>query len=654
MTVLDWLALLGAAAAIAAFSLLVYRFREPPVRGRAGLGLLRAAALLLLVLLLIDPAFPLPGQRRIPVRAVLLDASLSMLLPAGPGDPARWNAAVGAVQAASGGADIVLFGTRPRTLDPALLGEVPPADPRSLLAPALQAAVEAGAERAHVLTDGELEDAAEAVRWAGRLGLPVTFENVRRGAAGNHSLVEVAAPTWAAAGAPVEIRVAVAADTALAAGTSVQVWDAGRLRAQEPVEPGAPGSLAVATLRLDAEAPAGGGMVRYDVVLEPRDAFPDDDVRAVYIQVSERPAGVTLVSFGPDWEPRFLAPVLERSLGMPLRAYLRVADGRYLRVASGGDAGVQVAESEVRAALDAADLIVLHAPAAAPPWALEAARRTRRLLVFADDATPAGLVPGAIGRARDGDWYATEPLPPSPLAGALAGMALGALPPLRALRDVADAPGAVPVLTAAAGRRGPPLPVLVQGEGGGRRWAIALAQGYWTWALRGGEARVAYHDLWAAVAGWLTRDTPARLADPIRPARHALPRGEPIAWIAQGLSPDSISLRLTDDAGGVREFRLAARRDTAFSPPVAPAHYRFEAVAVRDGQELAAGAGVVTVESWSPDFTRPTHVLVDVAPDRRLRPHATRRPFRTSALPWLALVGLLAAEWILRRRWGLR
>jgi hypothetical protein len=654
MTVLDWLALLGSAVAIAAFSLLVYRFREPPVRGRVWLGLLRAAALLLLVFLLIDPAFRLPGQRRVPTRAVLLDASFSMLLPAGPGEPARWPAAVDAASAAAGGADVVLFGARPRTLDPGRLDDVSPADPRSLLAPALRAAVEAGAERAHVVTDGGLEDAAEAVRWAERLGLPITFESVRHAAAGNRSLVEVEAPPWTAAGSTAEIRVAVAADTALPPGSSVQVWEAGRMRAQAPLEPGAAGALSVATLRLVAEAPTGGGLVRYDLVLEPRDAFPDDDVRTIYVHVSERPAGVTLVSFWPDWEPRFLAPVLERSLGMPLRAYLRVAEGRYLRLATGGGDGVPAPESEVRAAVEAADLVVLHGPARAPAWAVEAARRARRLLVFADDATPAGLVPAAIGAARDGDWYLAEPLPPSPLGGALAGMPLEALPPLRALRDVSDAPGAVPVLMAAAGRRGPPQPVLVQGEGGGRRWAVALAHGYWTWALRGGESRAAYHDLWAAVTGWLTRDAAARLAEPIRPAHRVLARGLPIAWIAQGLAPDSISIRLADDAGRVQEFRLAARRDTAFSPPVAPAHYRFEAVATRGGQQLAAGSGVLTVESWSPEFVRPSHDLVDVTPDRRLRPHATRRPFRTSTLPWLLLLGLLAAEWVLRRRWGLR
>jgi hypothetical protein len=72
----------------------------------------------------------------------------------------------------------------------------------------------------------------------------------------------------------------------------------------------------------------------------------------------------------------------------------------------------------------------------------------------------------------------------------------------------------------------------------------------------------------------------------------------------------------------------------------------------------ATADGEFTVESYSPEFTRPTVTMqmleasaVPVGPDARARPG---RPLHASAWPYIAIVLLIAVEWVLRRRWGLR
>jgi hypothetical protein len=655
---IDVLALLVAAAAAGTFAFYVYRLREPAVRGRTWLGVLRAGALLLLLLIMLNPALPLPGQRRGPAERVLLDASLSMRLPdtAAPGGT-RWSAALAAARRLAPDADVLLFGGDPEVVSPRELAERGPDAPVSRLAPALRAAAEAGAQRAVVITDGGVEDVAEARRWAERLGLAVRFEHAGVGPAANRSLAELEAPSWAEAGAELEIRVGVAVAGAAEGPIRVVVFEGEEQRAELELAPPQAGALAVGTLRFPARAPPGGGRVRYDVRLQPFDALPEDDERPVYVYVSERPAGVTLVSFAPDWEPRFLAPALERSLGLPLRAYLRVGDDRYLRLAAGAEAGRPATEAEVRRSLAEGEVVVLHGPGRAPGWAVEAARRARRLLLFSDEQTPAGLVPVSLGPGQAGDWYIGEQLPPSPLAGALAGLPAAGLPPLPLLRPAGqEAPGATAALHAYRARRGEPAPVLLLGEAGGRRWAAAVGTGYWLWAMRGDEAALAYRQLWAAVGGWLVRDAATVAGEAIRPAERVAARGRPLRWVAPGLAVDSLALRLTDAAGRTHTLGVAVPEgaDGALSPPLPPGHYQYVAAAFAADAQLASAQGAFSVESWSPEFLEQGRQLEGVTPPAAAARPARSRPFRTSPLPYALVLGLLGAEWILRRRWGLR
>ncbi|MFO7259650.1 MAG: VWA domain-containing protein [bacterium] len=667
MEVLGWSLYALAVLAALAVAGYIYLVRETPGRGRLLLASLRFAALALLALLIFDPEIPAAGIAAGAGRTrVLLDGSLSMRLPADAASgPSRWERAVAEARRLAPGRDVVVFGAGTRVLSADSLAAFQPDAPASELLPALQAASEAGARHVVILTDGGLEDAAEVVRALPELGMDVEVRSVADAAPANRALAEVSLPPWAEAGKPVEARVGVTSLGPEGDSVTVVVRQGDRVLAQTRIATAAPGRVAVGTLRFTPESPQGGGaagerggLVRYDFELQPGDVEADDDRRSAYVFVSERPAGVALVSFRPDWEPRYLQPVLEQALGVPVRGFAFVGDGRYVRIAAGLEAGRRAGEVEVRQAVEQADLLVLHGlDATAPAWAREAAGRARRLLVFPGDGAPVGL-PVEVSAPAPGEWYVSSELPSSPLAGMLGTFRAEELPPLVGLRTVSGG-GTWTALVASRSRRGPTSPVIVAGERAGRRWAVALADGFWQWAFRGGEARQVYRRLWAALGGWLAHEERTIAAAAVRPVDRTAPRGEPVRWVAPGLAADSVAFRITAEDGTLALDTVVPmlRGDTAVTPALAPGHYAFEARAFSGGQEVAAATGPFTVESYSPEFTRQAVELAGLqaarpggAPPRR----RAGEPLHTSPWPYLALAMLVCTEWTLRRRWGLR
>jgi hypothetical protein len=97
--------------------------------------------------------------------------------------------------------------------------------------------------------------------------------------------------------------------------------------------------------------------------------------------------------------------------------------------------------------------------------------------------------------------------------------------------------------------------------------------------------------------------------------------------------------------------------DSALQRAPRPGHYRYEATAFAGGTASAAGQGELTVESYTPEFAR---AAVDLgALTGGARPIGARaagggRPLHSSPLPYVIIVTLIAVEWVLRRRWGLR
>lgn len=643
--------ILGAFAALSV-SLYTYTRLEPHGRGRPLLITLRTTSLLVIILLLLDPHINAhqPGGAR---SRVVLDASLSMLLGGNAGT--GWERGVSEARRAAGSQAILLAGAGTRAVPADSLAALQPFAGESRMLPALQSAAEAGAERVVLITDGAIDDATDVARWLPTLGIALEIKTVHGTVPPNRAISNVEAPAWAEAGKPLQLRIGLAA-SGIAGSAPVVIRQNGRAVARADLTLADVG-VATATVSFIAQGPAQGGLVRFDVAFENSDAVPDDDVRSIYIFISDQPAGVAIVSFDPDWEPRFLHPILADALGLPVRTFLRVPSGTYFRAGNGREAGGRVDEAVVRRAVAQADLLVLHNFGSyAPQWARESVRTARRLIVFPEDD---GLQqPLATSTSADGDWYVSADVPASPIASLLAGIDVGELPPLTSLQT-ATVPdeGWAPLL---AGRtpRGGSSPIVVAHAANGRRWAVALGRGYWRWAFRGGAQHETYARLWGALGGWIVQDEAQVAGAAIRPVQRAVPRATPLRWVAPGLAADSfvLVLRATDNGSLLRTVMNPEAGDTAASEAPAPGHYSYDVRAYADAREIAQAEGPLTVETYSPEFIRRQANLSDLRSGMTAfqRTRAAGTPLHTYSWLYILLVILLGVEWILRRRWGLR
>jgi len=252
-------------------------------------------------------------------------------------------------------------------------------------------------------------------------------------------------------------------------------------------------------------------------------------------------------------------------------------------------------------------------------------------------------------RGQDGDWY-VQPPGPSPLAGALAGIAWDSLPPAASLGELApDSVGeAAVVLTARLARRGPPRALVVVREGGernGTRRATLAATGLYRWAFRGGSSAEAYRALVAALADWLLEgDTGNGKRERVVPETRVVPNGLPVPWrwTRTGAQTDVVLNLAGDGRTSVDTLRFDAtgHADLELRPGV----YSYAAA---DGGER----GVVAVDSSSEEWRPATPLLrsQDGAAGRRVVTTALRDRW------WLFVVAIaaFAAEWAWRRRQGL-
>lgn len=651
MSLFSWIALPLLLAAACGFSLWVYHRRELPVPGRRLLALGRALAISLVLLLLWNPRLPAGAGDGIGSGAiVLLDGSLSMA--AGPpGGEAAWSAAVReARRLASGGGRILVFGNAvaANTADQ-LEGSTPTATSSRLL-PALRAAAESGAHTVTVVSDGRLTDAD-----FGSLpvvpGLRARLQVVGA-AVTNAGVADFAAPVRAEWGTPFAAEVTVFGEAAPGAAARIDVREEGRLVASVPVEIPPPGQ--VARTPVDLPAPATEGLVRYTaaVVLDD-DGFPDDDQRVRHVRVAPPQAGLVLLSLRPDWEPRYLLPVLEDVTGLPARGYLRVTGSRYLALGRGDELVDEVTERELRALLDGAAIVVLHGvDAAAPGWVRDAARSAPRLLTFPVDRAGASLSGVAVAGSVEGEWYVAADLPTSPLAGQFAGLDLGALPPLTALQPATGASGSAALQVHLGGRgTGEAALVLIAEEG--RRLSVGLAEGYWRWAARDGTPRRAYRSLWAGVANWLFAGERLAGAGPPGPAEPVIARGSLVSWRAPGMAGEDLDLRFARDGETVFESTVTVDSTESFATaPLDPGTYDFVLSPAGGGEETS---GRFDVERYTGDLRLPPvgNAVSGDAPEAGARA-AAGRPLRTHPAPFILVLAVLCGEWIGRRRQGLR
>ncbi|MEQ9401199.1 MAG: hypothetical protein RJQ04_18685 [Longimicrobiales bacterium] len=641
------------AGGLAAYTWWVYTRRELPVRNRRVLAGLRIATFVLILLLLFDPRLPWGGLSGAASRWVLLDVSASMDAP-GPDGARPWDEAVARARALEAdGWRVVPFG--------AAVGAGVPDEPvasRTTLAPALERALEAGVVEVRVLTDARVEDPVEVRRVLAASQAPVgveTFGALTTNAGVGSFEVDDAPGRDAPMDARLELFGEGAADSVL-----LEFREEGRLVASEMVALPAPGLRR----RVEATLPApeAEGRVRYTVrATLPGDAFAADDEAVAYATAGYDEGALVLVSLVPDWEPRYLLPVLETVTGLEAAAWLRVGPDRFLPMGRGEARGGTVDSTAVGRAVAEAALLVVHGLAGdADAWAASLPARAPRALVWPLDAEAAGALGLATGPPRGGEWYAADEVPPSPLAGALAGAAFAGLPPLTDILVQGGQGSAAPPLLLQLGGTGPGEPALVLLRPEGRRLAVPMARGFWRWAARDGSAREAYRRLWSGTAGWLLTPDAAVAVTDVRPTARVFERDAEIRWRTPADRPVRLTVRATEDGS---EGPAAAEPvvDTTFeaggeagSGTLPPGSYVWEA-ADADGTVLSEGRFDVARRTMEMAATPTVPDAVD-ATDRGsgIGSRGPGRPLRTSPWPYLAVLVLLAVEWVGRRRAGLR
>ena len=600
-----------------------------------GLAALRAAALGALVLLLWNPSGARIAAGGAPP-LVLLDASLSMA-----GHGGRWRDALDTGRALAQGGIIWRFGERIAGFD-----TLPPTDGASRLAPALDAAAARGGP-VTVVSDGAIPDLADIPPDLARRARIVVLP---RAPFFDAFVASVEGPRRVAAGDTIRLRVSYGA-----AGKTA--GDTARKRAGKGEDRSATLAVNVSGRRILSRPVVlpDSGIVSTDLTLSPSPAFygpftgssptggwqvlevrvegvagdsePRDDSRLFVLEVKPQPSVVLLAS-PPDWETRFLARTLEDVARVPVRTFIEAEPG--------GSRWRDAATLESRA----------------PSEVARAVAGAALVIEAGDPATfsrfsPQGAVllwPGT--RRLDGDWYVQPPPSgPSPLTGALAGVAWDSLPPATSLVELAPDSSTTVALAARLARRGLARPMVALSERAGARRAVIAAGGLYRWAFRGGASAEAYRALVAGLVDWLLEQGTGH-RERFAPVTYETPNGIPLQWRWTGKGePSDVVVSLAADPGhriDTLRFDAGGRAELRLPPGV----YRY---AASDGR--GAERGVVAVDTYSDEWRPAVPILVPQSgtPGGRLTSVALRDRW------WLFVVVIVAlvAEWAWRRRLGL-
>ena len=594
-----------AAVAALALALVMYGWRERDgLARRAPLIALRALALALVIALLLDaPA----GTARPVAPFVALDVSASWRRG---NDTAAWRAAVRQARAAPHDS-LYLFG------DSARVGDVPgqPSDRSSRARPAIERALAAGRPLT-IVTDGEIDDPAELP------ALPAgsRIEVVARAPSSDLAVVALDAPRAVVGGDTVEVRATVRAADQSPADAQLTFALNGRALTTLPIEPLPPRGERTLSARVPLASPDGPHV--FAAALSGTDAEPANDTLVTVIDIA-RAARAVLVSTRPDLDARFMTTVLRGAISLPTRAYFRVTPDEWRLEGP----LTPIGEDDVRRAVRDAPLLVLHGDTA----------------YFGAPRTGASGALALVPNVRDtlGEWYPVA-APASPISSALSGIPWDSLPPLVA---GSSAPrGDWEGLLVARARQFDRRPV-ISGVERPRRIVTVTAAGFWRWRFRGGRGADAYDALWGSIFDWLAAQrTDARAAVP---ADAIVREGDDVRWV-RGNGADStviVRLRRRGDSAGVDSvtLRFGANNTIAESAALEAGVYDVT---------VAGGPAILAVNRARELLPRTPTVQSGNVGEGAV---TGERP-RLRDKGWPILVALLAlcAEWLLRRRSGLR
>ncbi len=594
-----------AAVAAIALALVLYGWREPGgLARRAPLIALRAVAFALVIALLLDaPA----GAARPVAPFVALDVSASWRRG---DDTAAWRAAVRQARAAPHDS-LYLFG------DSARVGDVPeqPSDRSSRARPAIERALAAGRPLT-IVTDGELDDPAELT------ALPAgsRIEVVARQPSIDVAVIALDAPRAVVGGDTVEVRATVRAAERPPGTTQVVFALNGRVLATVPIESLPPRGERTVSARVQLSSPDGPHV--FAAALAGDDAEPSNDTLATVIDIA-RAARAVLVSTRPDLDARFVTTVLRGAISLPTRAYFRVTPDEWRLEGP----LTPIGENEVRRAVREAPLLVLHGDTA-------------------HFGAPRSVTTGALAlmpnvRDTSGEWYPVA-APASPISSALSGIPWDSLPPLAAGGGTprGDWEGLVVARARQFDRR-----AVISGVERPRRIVTVGAAGFWRWRFRGGRSADAYDALWGSIFDWLAAQrTDARAAVP---ADAIVREGDAVRW-ARGSGTDStvrLQLRRRGEPARVDSvtLRFEASSTIAESPALTAGVYDVG---------IAGGAAILVVNGARELLPRLPTVQSGNVGEGAVT--GDRPRLRDKGWPILLALLALCAEWLLRRRSGLR
>ena len=571
------------------------------------LALLRLAAGTIIAAVLLD--VPL-GRAHLPQPEVALDASMSWLRAA-PGCRA-WTAALDSA-ARLGNGRWLRFGDSLRSD----VSRSEPADHAS----SLRAVADRGAGTGRpivVITDGELDDAellATLPRGSRVVAMPCSPST-------DVAVSALEAPRTLLAGDSVAARVTLVAGGAGAPASHVELRLDDALVAASDV----PALGPYAELPVELHGLASGGeraAALRAIVRAPGDREPRNDTLAIAVDVS-RAAAAVFASTAPDYDAREAVAALRSVTSLPTRAFYRVAPGMWRT----DGALARVPEGEVASALRVAPLAVIHGDTSlfGPPRA----------------ATRGSLLLFAPPSASQGEWYASA-APPSPLTPVLASLPFDSLPPV----DVSPTLPRASWQGLVTHRGGAPQDtrVALVGWDAPRRIAVLGAGGFWRWRFRGGVRAEAYDAFFGSLYDWLVEGRADRRS--AMPATAVIRAGEPIRWRRGATADTAVRVTITRRSATGRVYSMLLHfPDTtsiAESPPLVAGMYDVQ---------MEGGRTLLAVNVSRELLPRRASVRSGAVGGASVAGEApTARDYT-----WLlaAAVLLLCAEWLLRRRAGLR
>jgi hypothetical protein len=688
---ISWTAAIILAITVCASATWYYLRTVPPLAGwrRIGMTVLRAAALLLLVVGLVDPVIGLVytlTQSEQPL--VLLDTSASMADPADPERSVEANTALSRVRERFGGdVRIMAFDTTVHPLD----SENPDYSGRGTdISAALVSNDDPGAVSDIILiSDGRWNLGADPLHAASPEGIPV--HTVLAGSTDlppELSVGHVSAPDVGHDGEEIAVTVALTASGRYTGSVPVTVHRDGDVVAETTIRfDNAMRGLARMTVPL-----SGPGRISFDVVAAP----PDDTVaennrRTFGVRVLERTATVTIIADHPSPDVAFLRRALEGDDGFDVRTVfargIAFSDERtlpdplddvdcFVIVDGGGELLTGSVAGEV----------AVRIRAGAGCWFIGELPRDGSLasLVSVSPAEPGAVLTDAFTPGLTDDGIAHF------LSAGIEGMSgdvWAGLPPVPVVHPVAGVRDDMRVLaTATTAGEGARHPVLMVGNAGTGAVLAMPISGFWRWHLQMvGAGRSGFFSAFMiGTVRWLTTD---REGSPLTVTtdRETYLGGERIRVEARLYNAvrrpvTGAEIRVVVDGDpGLTVFLDEAEPAmyTGTLPGLSAGTHTFRAVAYRDGSEFAAAEDTLAVSPTSLEqFDRsPDPVLMGAVAGRAggmsvttsgidsvlavvspgtitERRESEHRPARGAVL-LLAIMVLFATEWFIRRRRGM-